>query len=129
MLSIIGFLKEIYSKHGGLEKAFSMHITKKDKTIESALNGFRQLYEKSESYVNRTAKHIAYPSAGSACKRLNMYLRWMVRNDKEGVDFGIWKSISPSQLVCPLDVHVLQQAIELQFIKKRRRAIGKQHYY
>jgi uncharacterized protein (TIGR02757 family) len=120
LLSIIGFLKELYSNHSGLEYAFSKHILKKDTTVENGLNGFRTLYENSESYIKRTAKHIAYPAAGSACKRLNMYLRWMVRNDDKGVDFGIWKSISPSQLICPLDVHVLQQAAGLHLIDKEK---------
>jgi uncharacterized protein (TIGR02757 family) len=116
LLSMIGFLKEIYLKHNGLEMAFSQHISSKDKTVEKALNGFRTLYENSDSYIKRTSKHIAYPKAGSACKRLNMYLRWMVRKDTFGVDFGLWKSISPSQLICPLDVHVIRTAMAYKLI-------------
>ena len=116
LLSMIGFLKEIYLKNNGLEKAFSIYITAKDKTVEKALNGFKILYENSESYIQRSSKHIAYPAAKSACKRLNMFLRWMVRKDDFGVDFGIWNSISPSQLICPLDVHVIRTAISYNLI-------------
>jgi len=117
LLSLITYLKILYVDEDGLEKAFSKHLKKNDLSVEPALNGFRRDYEKSSSYVKRTGKHIAWPGAGSACKRLNMYLRWMVRKDHQGVDFGIWNSIRPSQLVCPLDVHVIRQAVELGLLK------------
>ncbi len=117
LLSLLGFLRILYVNEQGLEKAFSRHLSKHDLTIEKALNGFRKDYEGSEAYIKRTGKHIAWPGAGSACKRLNMFLRWMVRKDNAGVDFGIWKTIKPSQLVCPLDVHVIRQAVELGLLK------------
>lgn len=120
LLTMIAFLKEIYLKDGGLEKAFSRHISNKDSNVENALNGFRKEFETSNSFLKRTAKHIAYPAAGSACKRLNMFLRWMVRNDNCGVDFGIWKSILTSQLICPLDIHVIQQAYALGLISSEK---------
>jgi uncharacterized protein (TIGR02757 family) len=63
-------------------------------------------------------KHVASPAKKSSCKRLNMYLRWMVRNDKRGVDFGIWKNIKPSQLVIPLDVHVSRVAKHFNLISR-----------
>ncbi|MCC6818950.1 MAG: TIGR02757 family protein [Bacteroidia bacterium] len=116
--SLIGFLQWIYNSQGGLEFTFSKFIDKNDLTIENGLIGFRKLYEESEFALQRTLKHIASPLKGSACKRLNMYLRWMVRQDDSGIDFGIWKSIKTSQLVCPLDVHVLNQAAALGLIKQ-----------
>ena len=120
LLSLIAFIKSLYLSGEGLEYSFSKHINSKDKTIEKALNGFRLSYEESTFFINRTKKHIAYPDGGSACKRLNMYLRWMVRKDKYGVDFGIWNSISPSQLICPLDVHVIKQAHILGLIDSEK---------
>lgn len=117
LISFVSFLKEIYQQNGSLEYAFSKHMKNGDLHVENALNGFRSDYESSQAYIKRTAKHIAYPAAGSACKRLNMFLRWMVRTDKSGIDFGIWKSIRPSQLICPLDVHVINQATKLGLIK------------
>ena len=91
------------------ETALSQWMLPGDKTIENALNGFHHYFFSPkivEDYPARTMKHIAAPFKKSACKRLNMYLRWMVRDDKKGVDFGIWKNITPAQLVCPIDLHV-----------------------
>ncbi len=120
LISFVSFLKEIYQQKGGLEYAFSKHLGIGDLHIENALNGFRASYESSPSFIKRTAKHIAYPGGGSACKRLNMFLRWMVRTEKNGIDFGIWKSIKPSQLIIPLDVHVINQALKLGLIKSEK---------
>lgn len=117
LLSFIAFLKIIYVQYDSLEPAFANHLSAKDKTVEKALNGFRNLYENSEAFVPRTTKHIAHPAAGSACKRINMFLRWMVRADGRGVDFGIWKNIQPHQLICPLDLHVIRVATELGLLK------------
>lgn len=118
LLSIIGFLKDLYINHGGLEKGFSETIKAEDKNVKNGLNQFRKTFENSPYFVNRTKKHIAYPDSGSACKRLNMFLRWMVRKDDKNIDFGIWNQIKPSQLVCPLDVHVIRQAIKLKLLKE-----------
>ena len=96
-----------------LESAFAKYITKKDTTIENALNGFFEYcFNKNifKNYPERTKKHIASPNKKSACKRLNMFLRWMVRQDGAGVDFGLWKNIKSSQLIIPLDVHVINVA-------------------
>lgn len=117
LLSIIGFLKEQYINHGGLERSFSKHLNNKSETIEQCLIGFRKMFEGSSSYVDRSKKHISSPLSGSACKRLCMYLRWMVREDDKGIDFGIWKSIKPSQLICPLDVHVMNTVNEIGLMK------------
>ncbi len=68
-------------------------------------------------HPDRTRKHISTPARNSACKRLNMYLRWMVRRDKNGVDFGLWKHIAPAQLVCPVDIHVSRVAARLGLIQ------------
>lgn len=120
LISIINFLKDIYSKHGSLDNFFSLHISHDDKTIENGLIQFRLAYENSPAFINRTKKHIASPLSGSACKRLNMFLRWMVRKDINGVDFGIWSSINSSQLICPLDVHVIRQAYEIGLLRHEK---------
>ncbi|MBS1636326.1 MAG: TIGR02757 family protein [Bacteroidetes bacterium] len=97
-------LKHIYTKHGGLEAAFSKGIAGTDDTIRGGIGSFREAFFELK-YPERTRKHVSDPMSGSSAKRLCMFLRWMVRQDKKGVDFGIWKSISASQLCLPLDVH------------------------
>lgn len=110
LLYFISFFKMHYEKNDSLETAFTKWMNKKDNNIENALNGFYQYFFSLEDVPKRTMKHIASPAKNSSCKRLNMYLRWMVRKDKHAVDFGLWKNISPSQLVIPLDVHVARVA-------------------
>ena len=95
-------LQHIYINHGGLENVFQSHATKD--SLQPAIHELKKLFFELPHPV-RTTKHISDPFKGSAAKRINMFLRWMVRNDNAGVDFGIWKSLSPSQLSCPLDVH------------------------
>lgn len=97
-------LKNIYTKHGGLEKAFSIGITKHEQNVQLAIVNFRTLFLQ-PNHLTRVEKHVSNPAAKSSAKRLCMYLRWLVRKDKLGVDFGLWKSISPSQLCLPLDLH------------------------
>jgi len=82
------------------------------------LIGFHRLFFSLPDAPQRTRKHVATPERKSACKRLNMFLRWMVRNDKKGVDFGLWKEIGMHQLICPCDVHVYRVAIELGLLSK-----------
>ena len=84
------------------------------------LAGFHHYFFSIENAPPRTRKHIATPERKSSCKRLNMYLRWMVRKDKSGVDFGLWKKISPSELVCPLDLHVARVARKLGLLTRRQ---------
>jgi len=112
----VDFLHRHYSKHKSLEAAF---FPKKGMRIEEGLNHFRNYFFQ-EEHEKRTEKHISSPEQGSACKRLNMYLRWMVRKDKKGVDFGIWKNISPSELICPLDVHVARTARASWLINRKQ---------
>lgn len=97
-------LKNIYTKHKGLEYAFSVNISEDENDVKNAITNFRELFL-SIPHQSRSDKHISNPSAKSSAKRLCMYLRWMVRKDKHGVDFGIWQSIKPSQLCLPLDIH------------------------
>ncbi|PZX59520.1 TIGR02757 family protein [Hydrotalea sandarakina] len=115
LLYTIHFLQHHYLQHNSLETAFCQW----GNTIEAMLNGFHHYFFSLEDAPLRTRKHIAAPENKSACKRLNMYLRWMVRNDKTGVDFGIWKNISPAQLICPLDLHVARVAKRLGMIKRK----------
>jgi uncharacterized protein (TIGR02757 family) len=89
-------------------------------TIESCLNAFRSYFFSLDDFPLRTIKHVSSPKQGSSCKRLNMFLRWMVRDDEKGVDFGIWKQIKPSQLICPTDVHVERVARKLGLIERKQ---------
>jgi uncharacterized protein (TIGR02757 family) len=118
LLYCIHFFKYWYSKNQSLETAFSKGIRAKDTTIENGLITFRNHFFSLDDAPQRTYKHIASPAQHSACKRLNMYLRWMVRQDNNGVDFGIWTNIKPAQLVCPLDVHVQRVATKLGLLQR-----------
>ena len=110
------FLYQHYSKYDSLETAF---FPNKKMTVEDGLNHFRT-YFFSYEHLKRTEKHVSSPQQNSACKRLNMYLRWLVRKDSKGVDFGIWKNISPAALICPLDVHVSNVARELNLLNRKQ---------
>lgn len=116
-LYFINFLKWYYSKHTSLEQAFK--VSAEDDTVETGLKNFYKQFCGLPEFPDRTKKHIATPERKSTCKRINMYLRWMVRTDNNGVDFGIWNSISPSQLVCPCDLHVDRVARKLKLIKRK----------
>jgi uncharacterized protein (TIGR02757 family) len=118
-LFFIESLKSIYSDFGSLESAFSDGLRQGDKDIFNAIIHFRELLLKSP-HLPRSQKHIANPAAGSTAKRINMFLRWMVRKDDHGVDFGLWKSISPAQLCCPLDVHVGNIARRLRLLERKQ---------
>ena len=106
----IRFLNHHYNNNDSLETAFSQWIKPTDSTIENALIGFRNYFFSLPDSPDRTKKHVSTPINGSHCKRLNMYLRWMVRKDNNGVDFGIWNTIKPAQLIIPIDVHVARVA-------------------
>lgn len=95
-------LQHIYKKHGGLEAIFSKHTAAF--STQHSIHQFKKHFFEVE-HLPRTQKHVSDPMKNSAAKRINMFLRWMVRADNNGVDFGIWNSISPSKLSCPLDVH------------------------
>lgn len=117
-LYFIRVLSEHYKKHASLESAFV--VAPDAHTIEQGLINFHQLFFSLEDYPPRTRKHIATPERKSACKRINMFLRWMVRSDANGVDFGIWKKISPAQLICPCDLHVERVARKLKLIRRKQ---------
>jgi uncharacterized protein (TIGR02757 family) len=119
-LYFIDFLRNHYARHDSLEDAFVIHLRPDDETVERGLVGFRNYFFAPEYAPQRTRKHISSPAAHSACKRLNMFLRWMVRQDDKGVDFGLWTRIQPGQLVCPCDVHVERMARRLGLITRKQ---------
>jgi len=109
-------LKNIYMNHNGLENVFSKNLN--DEFMYSNISNFRKIFF-SLNHEKRTEKHISNPKKNSACKRINMFLRWMVRNDGV-VDFGIWKKIKPSMLSCPLDVHTANIGRKLNLISRKQ---------
>lgn len=112
-------LREFYQEHDSLEAAFQDREGGYE-DLEDGLNQFRIRFFDSPYALRRTQKHIPSPARNSSVKRLNMYLRWMVRSPEGGVDFGIWKNISPAQLYIPLDVHVLRVAHHLGILKRNK---------
>jgi len=106
-------LRSLYEDHDGLEGAFSVGDNAHDRICQ-----FRELFLQLP-HEKRLEKHVSSPAKGSSCKRINMYLRWMVRKDKRGVDFGIWDKISMAELYVPLDVHVGKVARELGLLKRK----------
>ncbi len=120
LLYFIHFLHYHYLSNQSLETAFTNGMSEEDETTENSLNYFFTYFFSLEDAPARTKKHIASPAKKSTCKRLNMFLRWMVRDDKKGVDFGIWKNISPAQLVCPIDVHVARVAYRFNLLQRNQ---------
>lgn len=116
LLYFIAFLRSHYREEGTMETAFTRH----GNTVEDMLKGFHHYFFSLEDVPARTKKHIATPERRSTCKRLNMFLRWMVRKDNKGVDFGIWDSISPSRLICPVDLHVARVARKLGILNRKQ---------
>ncbi len=116
LLYFIEFFRKHYSKHKSLETAFTRH----GQTVEEMLTGFHHYFFSLEYVPGRTKKHIATPERRSSCKRLNMFLRWMVRQDNRGVDFGIWKKIAPAALICPIDLHVARVAKRLNILQRKQ---------
>ncbi len=119
-LYFLSFFKHFYSEHESLEDAFLQGVNSTDENLEAGLSAFHTLFFSLEDAPQRTRKHVATPERKSACKRLNMFLRWMVRDDNNGVDFGLWKRIQPSQLLCPLDVHVERVARKLSLLERKQ---------
>ena len=105
-------LQRLYREKGGMETAFTSGFSQ---GAYAGISNFRELFIGIGNPA-QTGRHLANPLRGSAAKRLNMFLRWMVRTDENGVDFGIWKNISPSQLICPLDVHSGRVARKLNLL-------------
>jgi len=121
----IEFLKSHYRRSDTLETAFIPENSalksdggEQNEFMESALNAFYRKFFSLKHVPERTRKHIADPERNSTCKRLNMYLRWMVRKDDAGVDFGIWERMSPADLVCPVDLHVARVGRRLGLIQR-----------
>ena len=119
-LWFLEYLQQYYRSHESLETAFSRHLRPGDATIENALRGFHDDFFIHPDAPSRTRKHVATPARGSTCKRLNMFLRWMVRKDSAGVDFGVWNDIAPDQLLIPLDVHVERVARRLGLLQRQQ---------
>ena len=115
--SFIKSLQNIYLNHNGLEAVFSKH--QEPASIQKSISEFKKtFFEIPHQY--RTQKHVSDPMKGSAAKRINMYLRWMCRQDNKGVDLGIWKSIPPAILSCPLDVHSGNVARKLGLLTRKQ---------
>lgn len=108
-------LQNIYKNHGGLEPLFSEHPT----NMKESIIHFRKVFFETP-HLQRSEKHVANPEKGSAAKRINMFLRWMVRSDAKGVDFGIWKSIKPESLLIPLDTHSARMGRELGLLSRKQ---------
>ena len=110
-------LQNIYLQHKGLEGVFTKYTT--PTSTQNAIHEFKKVFFELP-HLKRTQKHVSDPLKNSAAKRINMFLRWMVRDDKCGVDFGLWKNISPSTLSCPLDVHSGNIARRLKLLKRKQ---------
>lgn len=117
LIQFIKSLNHIYKNHGGLEAVFSKYS--EEFSTQNAIHQFKKHFFEIE-HLTRTQKHVSDPSKNSAAKRINMFLRWMVRDDNNGVDFGIWKSLTPAQLSCPLDVHSGNVARALGLLKRKQ---------
>ncbi|MCB0736042.1 MAG: TIGR02757 family protein [Bacteroidetes bacterium] len=111
----LSFLKQHYQKHNSLESAFLNGSTPNERLTQFHNYFFAECEPKF-----KTRKHVATPARNSTCKRLNMYLRWMVRQDDQGVDFGIWNGIKPSELLCPYDVHVDRMARKYGLVTRKQ---------
>ena len=122
LLFTIEFFKQHYAKQSSLETAFFCNQLTGESinNIQESLTQFHNYFFSLEDAPHRTKKHVASPLSGSTCKRLNMYLRWMVRHDQQGVDFGIWKSIQPAALICPIDVHVGRVSRSLGILERKQ---------
>jgi len=110
-------LQHIYTQHKGLEQLFTNHGT--PNSMQFAIHEFKKIFFE-VNHLQRTTKHISDPEKNSAAKRINMFLRWMVRDATAGVDFGLWKSLQPSQLSCPLDVHTGNVGRKLKLLSRKQ---------
>jgi uncharacterized protein (TIGR02757 family) len=110
-------LRNIYEKHQGIEAVFAKY--QEPKNLQPAISAFKRVFFEPD-HPKRTEKHLSDPMRGSAAKRINMFLRWMVRDAATGVDFGLWTKIRPSQLSCPLDVHSGRVARKLGLLKRKQ---------
>ncbi len=119
-LYFLEFFQWFYKNYYSLEEAFLKNMHSGSEHLGAALEGFHHLFFSLPDAPRRTRKHVSTPLTKSTCKRLNMFLRWMVRQDDRGVDFGLWKKIKPSQLLIPLDVHVDRIARRMGLLERRQ---------
>ncbi len=117
LIYFIQSLQNIYNHNGGLEGVFTKHQT--DSSLQPTISHFKGIFFELP-FEQRTTKHVSDPLKGSAAKRINMFLRWMVRNANNQVDFGLWRGIPPSKLSCPLDVHSGNVARKLKLLKRKQ---------
>ncbi|MCD0488928.1 TIGR02757 family protein [Pedobacter sp. MC2016-14] len=122
LLYFVAFFKQHYANSESLETAFlpADFAVQLNFSAEQALNHFRAYFFSLPDFPRRTFKHISSPLQKSTCKRLNMFLRWMVRKDNKGVDFGLWDTLKPANLICPCDVHVDRVARRLGMISRKQ---------
>lgn len=120
LLYCIAFLNAHFRQYDTLEDAFLQGWDKTDEDTAGAITGFHDYFFSLPYPSERTRKHIPTPVRGSSCKRLNMLLRWMVRRDAQGVDFGCWNSIRMDQLIIPLDVHVGRVARAMGLLRRKQ---------
>jgi uncharacterized protein (TIGR02757 family) len=111
-------LRNLYLEYEGMEQVFAQGFQYENRIL-SAITHFRKILLNTP-HLHRSEKHISDPLRGSAAKRLNMFLRWMIRKDNNGVDFGIWKSINQSALMCPLDLHSGRVARKLGLLERKQ---------
>jgi uncharacterized protein (TIGR02757 family) len=119
-LYFIDFFSRFYRENESLETAFVIGYTPDKDVMETLLTNFHDYFFQHSHVPQRTRKHVATPKRKAACKRINMFLRWMVRKDDKGVDFGLWNKISPSQLICPCDLHVDRVGRSLGLIRRKQ---------
>lgn len=110
-------LRNIYKNHNGIEGIFNTYA--EEDNLQAGIHQFKKIFFELP-HLPRTEKHVSDPLKNSAAKRINMFLRWMVRNDNAGVDFGIWKALKTSQLSCPLDIHSGNTARKLGLLKRKQ---------
>ena len=117
LIQFVKSIKNIYLNHDGLETVFAKNILQE--RMHNSIHEFKKKFFEID-HLKRTKKHISDPFKGSAAKRINMFLRWMVRDDNKGVDFGIWKKIKPKYLSCPLDIHSGRIARKMGILKRKQ---------
>ena len=118
-LCMVSFFQNYYSTHKSLEEVFIHPTAHKTDVVEAGINRLHSLFISQPDYLERTGKHIAAPFKKSSCKRINMFLRWMVRNDNNGIDFGLWHKMHPADLKIPLDIHVGRVAKHIGLLQRK----------
>ena len=119
-IALLKSLRNVYQQYGSLEALFQMGMDESSEDVQPAIIQARKVILEFDAFPPRTHKHIANPARGSSAKRINMFLRWMVRKDQAGVDFGIWEGFKPSQLICPLDVHTGNVSRKLGLLDRKQ---------